>query len=163
MSTPPIEIARLSRLKTLAVFLLFIGITVGAAWANWTHPEWNPEVSTHTLLGVVIAGAVGTYMFSFKAARAALGGPAVFVSDGRLVFLFRSHRSCPLSAVTGVGLQKVPIWGRIWFRVEIRGERPFLASTTLFSTPREEVLARCAAAGLPVREAFAADGTTDTG
>jgi hypothetical protein len=163
MATSSVEIARLSRLRTIPAFLLFVGITVGAAWAHWAHPEWNPQVSHHTLLGVAIAGVGATYIFAFKAARAALGGPALFISGDRLVFFFRSHRSCPLSAVTGVGLQKVPIWGRIWLRVEIRDERPFLVSTVLFSTPRKEILARCAAAGLPMREAFAADGTTDTG
>jgi hypothetical protein len=87
--------------------------------------------------------------------RAILGGPALSVSNGRLVYLFGSLCSWPLSSVTAVGLQTVRYWGPIFLRIDFKDRPPLQINMALFRNKRQDVLDRCAAAGLPVREDIA--------
>jgi len=160
-----IELARQSRLKTLA--LLGAGVALGLlfAWVGqtWDHVPYrlrgtgreSEYLARQEILwlgmGTVII-AIVVWKNGLAAARALLGGPALFVSGGRLVYLFGSLRSWPLSSITAVGLQTVRFWGPIFLRIDFKDRSPLQINMTLLRNKRQDVLDRCAAAGLPMRQ-----------
>lgn len=164
MTDGSIELARQSRLKTLAMLGGYTALAVLLAWIGKTW-DYVPGRLLGTgfegaylasrkvfWLGIaVLTGGAGWWKFGLAALRATLGGPALYVSGGRLTYLFRSVRSWPLSSVAAVRLQTVPYSGP-FLRIEMANRRPLLLNMALFRERRQEVLDRCVAAGLPVAE-----------